>query len=130
MKLKDIINELEVNKPISSREFYIKVSECINKYGLIYTFNLLDKEYDNFEDYIDDFSIVEENAEDAKKYYDYFTSLNIHQISKYIFSKRKFDGDDLDVLDIPTHLKKCELRFTNISDDDYILIFHNNNTNL
>lgn len=114
IKLKNIINELGINKPVSNSDMLNHIIEDDGDgSSLIQTFH----NHENLEDYIKSWGKEDENILYAKWYYKMLNDKNI-----YVFEVEDSDtGDEV----FPKPYKYCD--WIGLGDSDAIIIMHNIN---
>ncbi len=117
IKLTNILNELEINKP---KSFWDMVKEMII-FNMYYAEALLNNWCNNFEDYINDFDI-NDNIEKYQYFFDYFSKIPPSQISSKI-DFRTFD-ENMNEINEGISYKFIEMWY--YGDGNFGLALHNN----
>lgn len=120
IKLKNIINELNVNKPLV---FWDMVKEIIY-FDTYFAEGLLNNWYNDFGNYVNDFGLDDaDDLEKYKYYFDYFSKIQPSEIkSKIDF---KIFNNNMNEINEGISYKFIEMWY--IGDGDFGLALHNNN---
>lgn len=122
IKLKNIINELNVNKPLV---FWDMVKEVMY-FDMYFAEGLLNNWYNDFGNYIEDFSLDGDGTDDLEKYQYYFNYFSKIQPSE-IKSKIDFKIFNKNMQPIHEGISYKFIEMWYEGDGDFVLVLHNNN---